>query len=172
MWDLIIEAFPTFLGAVVGAAASISATVLSNRNLAKQQKESLEWKREDDARAFQLSNYLEIQEHLQDMMRSIGLAMYEDERAYRESGVWNPGNRLSEEANRMQYDANRSLIVKIQRVTDDGIRSLLASFRRKADVPLFESYNSEKAYVEEMMVLFDNVNDAVGEKIRALMPSI
>jgi len=85
-----------FLGALVGASASIATSWLNSRHEMARQHQADSLERIERARAFQRDNLLELQQLLQGMVRFSARAQLEDERAFRQSGEWGKA-LLSEE---------------------------------------------------------------------------
>ena len=169
--EALLNSIPTLVGAVIGAAASIVATILTNRNSMKQRIEDREAEYDANERRFQRENYLSIQPLLLDLIRGVFLTLYEDEKSFRETGKWDPKNKLSDEVDKLCFEATRELAMRTERVADDAMRERLQSFRHEASHVAFLSYQEEKQYVEQMGALYDEVTAELGKEIRRLAVS-
>jgi len=117
-----------FVGTIIGAAASIITTVITNRNQFQLQKENDSLKRQERARAFQRDNLLKIQDTLQDALRFSGQAYLEFLKAYKKDGKWGkvylPGEL--DESIRL---TNSRFVVLVERVSDEALRSELKTLQ-------------------------------------------
>lgn len=75
-----------FLGALVGAAASIVTTWLNNTHAISRQRMADSLEREERARGFQRDNLLEVQEALETWIRFCARMLIEDQRAFGDCG--------------------------------------------------------------------------------------
>lgn len=113
-----------FIGTVVGALASLGGTWLTNHNARKLHAEALKLERDEKSRAFQRDTLIGLQDALHDLLRLIARGHHEDTLALRESGKW--GRKfLSNEVSNGQMLARRHMLILLERVSDDGLRSLV-----------------------------------------------
>jgi hypothetical protein len=117
-----------FLGAIIGAGASIATSWISNRHeiMRQMQVDSLE--RIERARAFQRDNLLELQQTIQDAMRFSARIMHEDAMAFKQSGEWG-ATLLGEEISEGSRASNARLMALTVRVADDEVRNAISSLR-------------------------------------------
>src|SRR5688500_8397603 len=111
-----------FIGTVVGALASLGATLLSTRNTASMQASASSLERAETARAFQRNKLLELQDALHDSMRLVARGHREDEAAFRAT-VSCGKHALSEEVNESERLARRRTLILIERIADDALRT-------------------------------------------------
>jgi len=162
------EALWGFLGALVGAGASIATSWLSSRHeLARQQQaDSLE--RIERARAFQRDNLLELQQALQDAVRYSTRAQLEDEQAFRQSGEWGKV-RLSDEVSEGSRATNARLMALTELVADDSVRASVKSLCGKLVSHSFAGTREQgEAVLRDATNAFTLVMEQIGTTLRRL----
>ncbi len=111
-----------FIGTLVGALASLGGTWLTNQNARILHAEALKLEREEKARAFQRDTLIALQDAVHDLLRLIARGHHEDTLAFRETGKWGK-NRLSSEVSDGQMLARRHMLILLERVSKDELRS-------------------------------------------------
>lgn len=153
----------TLAGAVIGATASICATLVSSWNASRLQRNADYLERIERARAFQRDNILELQDSLQDAMRLIGCAHLEDVAA----ANWGK-SMLSEEVNQSILLTNRKLSILTERVADDKLRSELKQVREKMTNCLLAKSKAEgEALIMDTSTAFNLLMGYLGEVLRS-----
>lgn len=157
-----------FLGALVGAGASIATSWLNNHHELKRQQQANSLERIERARSFQRDNLLALQQTLQDGMRFLGRAHLEDERAFQQSGEWGKA-MLPEDIAEGTREINAKLASLIQRVADDALRASIKSLHSQMTSCL--SAGSR----EQALTALDNTSNSynglmeqLGQVLRAL----
>lgn len=119
-----------FIGTVVGALASLGGTWLTNRNASSLHAEALKIERDDKFRIFQRDTLIALQDAVHDLMRLIAKGHHEDTLAFRKSGEWGK-NYLSSEVSDGQMLARRHMLILLERVSDDELRSEVKQLNAK-----------------------------------------
>jgi hypothetical protein len=121
----------TLVGAFVGATASVATTTINSNNAVRLQRNARAQEQVERVRAFQLENFLSVQETFQDLMRQVGRAHFEDSMAYRQKGEWGK-NMLSDEVNEKLGDLARKIGILIERIDDEHLRTELNRLKGEA----------------------------------------
>ncbi|MBU1425530.1 MAG: hypothetical protein KKH12_03020 [Gammaproteobacteria bacterium] len=154
-------------GTVIGAAASIFTTLITNWNASRLQQNADSLERAERARSFQRDNLLELQVSIQDAMRLVGRAHHEDVVASKKSGGWGE-SKLSEEVNQNIHLTNTKLSVLSVRVADDDLRSKLELLRRKITKCLFAKSEIEgEALILDALSEFNTFMEQLGKVLRS-----
>ncbi|VTU29927.1 hypothetical protein [Variovorax sp. PBL-E5] len=135
------------LGTLVGASASIVASLITSRSSVRLQANAASRELLDKHRAMQMQTLLELQEAVNKEMRAAAKANIADEMEFRRSGEWTRP-LLGEALNQENFEAGRRTAFLVERVADDALRAqvnatresctavLLARSRSAADVAL------------------------------------
>lgn len=119
-------AFWGFIGTVIGALASLGGTWLTNRNARTLHVEALKLERDEKQRLFQRDTLIALQDAVHDLLRLIARGHHEDTLAFRESGQWGKAF-LSDEVSDGQMLARRRMLILLERVSDDALRTHVKS---------------------------------------------
>jgi hypothetical protein len=158
-----------FLGALVGAGASIATSWLSSRHEIARQHQADSLERSERTRAFQRDNLLALQQSLQDAMRFSARAQFEDEQAFRQGGEWGKA-LLSEEVSEGSRATNARLVALTERVEDDSVRASVKSLREKLarHSIIVGTREQAEALLRDAMEEFTLVMEQVGTTLRRL----
>lgn len=126
-FQLLIDALPTLLGAVIGAGVSIGTTVLSNHHDDKveKRKRSEEYKRKMEER--QIENYEKLQEAVIDYARA-NVVEYNQIRDLYASGVEYVNLRTDDEKGELLRLSHVRYSILCARVLSDDVRGLAKKF--------------------------------------------
>lgn len=156
----------TLVGAIVGASASISTTIIANNNASRLQREADSQERKERARAFQRDTLIAVQDSLQDAIRLMMRAHLEDLVAHRKGGEWGKG-LLNGELDESIQSTNRKLAVLSERIANDSIRSELKELRMTiAQALLASSENDAEAIVINSTSLANVFMENLGAALR------
>lgn len=111
-----------FIGTLVGALASLGGTWLTNHNARTLHAEALKLERDEKSRTFQRDTLIALQDAMHDLLRLIARGHHEDALAFRETGTWGR-TFLSSEVSDGQMLARRHMLILLERVSDDMLRS-------------------------------------------------
>ena len=120
------------IGTVVGAAASIGTTWLTNKNAANLQTAARNAELLENKRAFQRETIVELQDAFHNAIRNISVAHLEDRRAHASGAPWGKDllpNDLSEQIRL----SNRRVMLLVERVHNDQLRDLVKSVLAEAN---------------------------------------
>ena len=131
-----------FIGTVIGALASLGGTWLTNRNSHLLRTTELNIERDEKFRLFQRDTLISLQDALHSLLRLIARGHHEDTLAFRETGEW--GKRLlSDEVSDGQMNARRHMLILVERVADDDLRSRVKQLNSKlTEISLAKSRES------------------------------
>jgi uncharacterized protein (DUF849 family) len=157
----------TLAGAVLGAAASIATTAITNRHAARLQTQADSLEREERARAFQRETLLSVQEALGDLLRMTGRAYHEDLVAHRAGCEWGK-SLLSDEVDQGLLTAHRRLRALEERIADDGVRSELKDLHSSLTWEVMAKTREQaEATIGEATDGFNRVMTHLGELLRS-----
>lgn len=132
----------TLVGAIVGALASIGVTVINSWNSSRLQFKSDELNRIERARIFQRDTLLDLQEYIQNGMRSVSQLHYHEVMSYRKVGCWGKA-RVDEDLNQRFLKINQQLSTLTERISDDELRNCIKHFRSQLSGCIFSESLSE-----------------------------
>jgi hypothetical protein len=157
----------TIIGAVVGAGASIITSMIAARNAILLQREVNSADRIEKSRVFQRETIIEVQDVLLDCMRHAVKAHIQDLESFSKGGEWGRG-MLTEDVNEGTLQSNRKLIVLIERVADDELRSKLRDIYAAINkVPLARTKTESDRYLSHMSDLSSDVMEKLGSVLRS-----
>ncbi len=156
------------IGTLVGAGASIATTFLSNRHSAALHASSSREERLERGRAFQRQTLLELQDAFHDAIRLIALTQLEDIRAFHSSGSW-ARQRLPDDLAENLRTANRRVMLLVERVADDSVRTSVKGVMNRANSVAYAASKEESIAVFDTAT-FESVTaiELIGEKLRGL----
>ena len=158
----------TVVGAVVGASASILATLLNSRNSAQLQQNADTLERMERAREFQRNNLLELQDSLSQNMRLIARAHLEDVESYRKSSTGGRSNLLSEELNQELMLSSRKVSLLTERIADNSLRDNLKDLKQNmTDVLMAKSETESRELIRSASSGFEQFMVQLGVVLRS-----
>ena len=161
-------AVSALIGTIVGAAASIITTVLANKSAHHMQERSDAQDRAERARAFQRETLLEVQETIQGALRLMARIYFEDQKTASTSGSWG-SELLPTELNEEFAQANRNLVIKIQRVADDSVRDELIRLHKTiGGIALVRSQAEAEEVMRTATTIANEVLPIVGKSLREM----
>lgn len=119
-----------FIGTLIGALASLGGTWLTNRDARLLRKTELELEKYEKFCIFQREALISLQDALHDLLRLIARGYHEDTQSFRETGEWRK-NYLSDDVSSGQMNARRHLLLLVERVADDQLRSRVKQLNSK-----------------------------------------
>lgn len=119
LWGLI----GTFVGTIIGATASILATVIANKNQLRLQENNVLIDRQKQAREFQRDNLLKVQDVMLKLLRYHAQEYF----ILREGG----DVRLPDELDENLRYTKGQFTIHVERISDDSLRSELKSIHGK-----------------------------------------
>ncbi|WP_156873769.1 hypothetical protein [Perlucidibaca piscinae] len=149
------------LGTIVGALASIATSWIGGRHAFGLQRQVASEEQKERHRAFQRETLIKLQEALHDSLRMMTRAHLEDAASFKTSGN-SQTSILSEDVNEGVRVAGRRLIILIQRVANDDLRSdlkaiaenmarvVMAKSQREADAALADVYQAGERVMEHI----------------------
>jgi hypothetical protein len=156
------------IGTIVGALASIGTTWLSGRHSLALQEQATSLDRVEQARAFQRQNLLELQDALHDALRLVGRAHFEDLASFSKGGEWGR-SLLSEEVDEGFRIAQRKVLILIERVADDDLRSRLKKTMQSTGNVMFAQNQPESvAALKAVSGMTQDTLEQIGRVLRAL----
>ena len=156
------------IGTLVGAAASIITTYLTNQNAAQLQADARETERVERAKAFQRETLLELQDAFHDAIRVIAVAHLADVRSSRDGGIWGK-NMLPEPLAEDVRLANRKVMLFVERVADDSVRATVKSVMAEANnIGFCSSRKEAQALLDQVTFQGVDALGEIGETLRAL----
>lgn len=159
----------SLIGVVIGAAATIIANIITAKGEMRRSREERKEIREQEERATQRNECIEIQDALWSQIRAIGLMWLEDQKDYQSTGQWNPKHRLSDNVDELELESGKRLVIHIQRIKNDKLREELERARRvMSEKVVFSSQQEERLYVNKYLNAFDKAFNAIGTYIREL----
>ncbi|PIB34585.1 hypothetical protein BFP72_03750 [Reichenbachiella sp. 5M10] len=154
------EAIWGFIGALIGAGASILTTLINSRNSVKLQLKLEKVRRENLAKDFQRDNLLVIQEKLYHHFR---LTL----RAVLERGSNNDSLLNEELADNLSYSL-RELTCFIERVEQQDLRNQLTEIKNDlATIPIAKSKDEGMDRLVTTSSQFDRTLQLLGQTLRA-----
>lgn len=139
-----------FIGTLIGAAASLATTYLTNRNSIQMQSQAKEHERREAAKAFQRQTLLELQDAFHNAIRLATRAHLADAEAHRKGSAW--GRQLLPEG--LSEDirlCNRQVNLLVERVSDDAVRSSIKAMMREVTMVSFlESERESQAALDRI----------------------
>ena len=168
----LINALPTILGAVIGAAVSICTTVLSNRHADKadERKRADEYKRKMEEQ--QIENYEKLQEAVLDYARA-NVVEYIQIRDLYASGVKHTELRTDDEKGELLRLSQVRYSILCDRVLSDDVRGLAKKFNDAVRNMTLMARNSQE--LEAAFLTFGAATtellDAIGAELRKLLAS-
>ena len=168
----LINALPTILGAVIGAAVSIGTTMLSNRHADKveERKRVDEYKRKMEEQ--QIENYEKLQEAVLDYARA-NVIEYMQIRDLYASGVKHAELRTDDEEGELLRLSQVRYSILCDRVLSDDVRELAKKFNdavRNMTLMARNSQELEAAFLT-FGVATTGLLDAIGVELRKLLAS-
>lgn len=161
-------AFWGLIGTIVGALASIGTTWLSGRHSLALQEQATSLDRVEKARAFQRQNLLELQDALHDALRMVGRVHFEDLASLSKGGEWGR-SMLSEEVNEGFRIAQRKVLILIERVADDDLRShLKKTMQSTGNVILAKNLPESETALNAVSSMAQEALEHIGRILRAL----
>lgn len=113
-----------FIGTLIGALASLGGTWLTSRHASSLHATTLGIERDEKFRIFQRDTLIALQDALHDLLRFVARGHIEDTKAFHETGEWGK-EFLSEEVSEGQMLARRHMLILVERVADDDLRTTL-----------------------------------------------
>lgn len=154
------------LGTLVGAGVSIGTSFIGVWKENRLQEKQYCFEREERARTFQRDNLLKIQDLLQKSIRLMGQAHFYDMNAFRETGDWR-SNILNDELNEEISIINRELVITIERISNDKLRTEIKDFRGHVSLGLLStSMKESENKLHEASNLFMELMEKVGIELR------
>lgn len=156
------------LGALVGAATSVCTTLLANRHSERLRSAASADERIERARSFQRNTLLELQDAFHDAIRLVCSAHLAQVRAHDAGQDWGQGLLPDEiaEAGRL---ANRKVMLLVERVQDDAVRSEIKTVMGEANaVPYCRSKSEASAALDRVTFQSTAALETVGKTLRAL----
>ena len=156
------------IGTVIGAAASLGTTYLTNRHAAKLQSDSQVLERQEKSRAFQRETLLELQNSLHDAIRLTSLVHLEDAKAHASGSPWGKTylpNDLAEEVRL----SKRRVMLFVERVADDSVRKLIKDVMTDANAIGFTTTREESRSLLDQLTFKSVIAlEVIGKTLRAL----
>jgi len=155
-------------GAIVGAGASVTTTVVTARSSADLQAQADVLERTERARAFQRDNLLAVQDALQDVARVAGRVHHEDLTAHRAGADWGK-TLLSSELDEAALVANRRLTALVERIQDDSLREeIRATHSEFTWIAMARSQSDAEAHMAAGGEMFLAAMGHLGQVLRGL----
>ncbi|WP_335966677.1 hypothetical protein [Galbibacter sp. PAP.153] len=121
------EAIWGFIGVILGTTATIVITFLNNKHEVKLlNKEEYNIKK-DKFKEFQINNFIEMQELIDEFMRCISKIYMYDLMVYKKKGQWGKEG-LDENTSSNEVELKRKILIKTQRISSQFVRSQIEDF--------------------------------------------
>ena len=131
-------------GTIVGAAASIATTWLTNRSASNLQTAARTAEIQENKRAFQRETIVELQDAFHNAIRNIMVAHLEDCRANDGGTSWG-SNLLPNDLSDQIRLSNRRVMLLVERVHNDELRALIKSVLAEANAITSECPSRQEA---------------------------
>jgi hypothetical protein len=162
------SAFWGVIGTIVGAAASIGTTWLTNRNAAALQSSAKAAEQLENRRAFQRQTLVELQDAFHDAIRHISVAYLADRHAHANGIAWGK-NILPDGLAEQIRLANRQVMLLVERVHDDSLRKTIKGLMAQANsVGDSGSVDEAEARLDHVTMQSIAAIERTGETLRSL----
>lgn len=159
--------FGTLLGAIVGASASVLATLITTRNARKLNQDEASFERKERAREFQLKNYYELQNALSFAVRLAMRAHLEDIESFQENKTTGEPVLLSDQLDQELLESNRQLSILTERILEDALRERVKAFRGEmVEVLLAKDDSGSRLAMEQVSSSFEEIMQDIGLQLR------
>ncbi|HHB51624.1 MAG TPA: hypothetical protein ENK75_01055 [Saprospiraceae bacterium] len=154
----------TLVGAIVGASASILATMINSKNAIRIQEKIEKDARKERFRNFQRDNLLELQELLTHTLRLIVKAHFVDLENYKKGIKWRE-SKLNTKLDNEISDSFREMSIKSERIEKDELRNEIIELRRKMNECLCaDSYEVGQVMLKNLIEKFDDLMPKLGKE--------
>ena len=164
-----MEALWGFIGTIIGATASIIATIINTKNMNKIQQNIELAKKQERHNEFQCENLKKIQEELIYNIRLIAEVHLSDTNYYTENSSVNNRPFVKEPLNTKLRESKQQLLILNERIGNDELRIKINNYRKLLfEIEIASSKNESEIAITNIISSFEVLNSDIGDQIRKL----
>jgi|SRR3990167_1399726 len=155
------------LGTLVGAAASVGTTWISNAHESGLEKQRAKDLRAETSRAFQRQTLIDLQDAVHHLVAQAAFAHMHDAREARAKGEWGI-TPLADEQAEMLRQAFRKVTILNQRVANDALRARVNKFKSDVGEAVNASNQKDASFLWEYTAEeIESLSSDIGEVLRS-----